>query len=88
MLRRAFLQIKCKLAAQHAVLFAASTGLATHLSFPLSPTNGFTHSIENKWDQIVEGRNFDLKNLSKSKLALLDPSEMYVSPIDFKKIFR
>ncbi|MDC3067979.1 transcription-repair coupling factor [Paracoccaceae bacterium] len=49
--------------------------------------NGFTHSIENKWDQIVEGRNFDLKNLSKSKLALLDPSEMYVSPIDFKKIF-
>ena len=41
--------------------------------------------IENKWKQINESRNFDLKTVSnnKNKLALLEPSLLYLSPNKF-----
>ena len=43
--------------------------------------------IENKWEQIVESRSFDLKAVSENnnKLSLLEPSLHYLSPLAFSK---
>ena len=41
--------------------------------------------IENKWAQIVESRNFDLKAISKNKLSLLEPDLHYLSPSAFRE---
>ncbi len=43
--------------------------------------------IENKWEQIVESRSFDLKNVSNNpnKLSLLAASSHYLSPSEFTK---
>ncbi len=45
--------------------------------------------IENKWAQIVENRNFDLKtvNNNKNKLSLLEPALHYLSPSAFEQAF-
>ncbi len=46
--------------------------------------------IDNKWEQIVESRSFDLKAVSENsnKLSLLDPSMHYLSPLAFSKAIR
>ncbi len=43
--------------------------------------------IENKWEQIVESRSFDLKTVSSNpnKLSLLETSSHYLSPLEFTK---
>ncbi len=53
----------------------------------LSYEKDLEQMIENKWEQIVESRDFDLKTISdkKNKLSLLEPSLHYLSPSVFKE---
>ncbi len=56
----------------------------------LSYDNDLQVMVENKWEQIVESRNFDLKAVSNSdnKLSMLEPSLHYLSPSAFRKAIR
>ena len=56
----------------------------------LSYDNDLQVMIENKWDQIVESRNFDLKAVSNNnnKLSLLKPDLHYLSPSAFAESIR
>ena len=53
----------------------------------LSYDRNFFSAIKSKWEQIVEGRNFDLKSIknNKNKLAYMEPSSLYLSPSQLKK---
>ncbi len=56
----------------------------------LSYDNDLQQMVENKWEQIVENRNFDLKAISNNdnKLSVLEPSSHYLSPSAFRKAIR
>ena len=56
----------------------------------LSYDNDLQVMVENKWEQIIESRNFDLKAVSNSdnKLSMLEPSLHYLSPSAFRKAIR
>ena len=56
----------------------------------LSYDNDLQVMVENKWEQIVESRNFGLKAVSNSdnKLSMLEPSLHYLSPSAFRKAIR
>ena len=60
-------------------IFSAFRGASLSYDYDL-------HSmIENKWEQIIETRSYDLKasNNNSNKLSLLDPSLHYLSPPKF-----
>ena len=58
-------------------IFSAFRGASLSYDYDL-------HSmIENKWEQIIESRSYDLKASNNNKLSLLDPSSHYLSPSEF-----
>ncbi|PQM63831.1 MAG: transcription-repair coupling factor [Rhodobacteraceae bacterium] len=55
--------------------------------FTISFDTNFDNSLEKKWQSIVDAREFDLNQGTgnKHRLALLEPTSLYLSPSDFRE---